>query len=124
MTKSMGTKLGTVAGVMLFAGALVLSLPGLRVAEAEDQSVGAPAAIDQSVAAAPQAEGASCQAPTPRVTPESLGQLIAQTRQNSVLQADAEEWKAAAEAEGFVILNNRGLNYASVDQPMPTGQPR
>jgi hypothetical protein len=108
-------------GLVLVLTALALSLPGVQVARAGDQTVDSQAEFEQflsfssqsSEAPAAAHSGPSCRAGSADATKAKVGALMAQIQREMAA-------RGGAQGEGEVavtVLNARGYNYGS--QPSP-----
>jgi len=102
--------------ILLFAVALLLSLPGIRVARADEPDM-TPVSPDEfvSVEASPADTCESTPAaPAPSAAPVRTAQRVAPA------PPDLRPGEPGVEASpGVVVLNNRGYNYAPTQGPNP-----
>lgn len=110
------------AGLLVMAGAALLSTPGVRVATADENATSDPTQIERFAAetsTAPAARAPSCDAASGGGSPEvAVQQAIAQMRARiAAMPAPAYD---PVRQQDIVVLNNRGFNYAG-GQPFPFG---
>lgn len=110
------------AGLLVMAGAALLSTPGVRVATANENAKSDPTQVERFLAEtskAPAARAPSCDAARGGGSPEvAEQQAIAQMRARIVaLSPPAYD---PARQQDIVVLNNRGYNYAG-GQPFAFG---
>jgi hypothetical protein len=108
-------------GLVVVLAALALSLPGIQVARAGDQSVDTRAEFERflsfsshpSTAPAAAHSGSSCRAGSADSTKAKVGSLMARIQREMAA-------RGAAQGEGEVtvtVLNSRGYNYGPQASP-------